>query len=163
MDTKQAMISVLNTAHMIVEAYVGDMDDQDLMTRPHPESNHINWQIGHLIASDHHMITQVFPNAIENLPDGFVDKYQKETQNCDDFSRFDDKETLLKLANQQKAAIQKVIEDCDPTDFSKEAPDSMKSYCPSVGDMFCMIGSHWLMHCGQWVIVRRIQGKPVVI
>jgi hypothetical protein len=29
--------------------------------------------------------------------------------------------------------------------------------------MLSMQGSHWMMHAGQWVIVRRNLGKPVLI
>ena len=36
-------------------------------------------------------------------------------------------------------------------------------HAPTLGALYLMQGGHWLMHCGQWVIVRRQLGKPVVI
>jgi hypothetical protein len=32
-----------------------------------------------------------------------------------------------------------------------------------VGDVFMLIGAHPMMHAGQFVVVRRAAGKPVVI
>ena len=45
-------------------------------------------------------------------------------------------------------------------DFDKAAPESMKDYAPTVGDAFLILGSHWLMHAGQWAVLRRKLGKP---
>lgn len=36
-------------------------------------------------------------------------------------------------------------------------------YAPTKGALISLMGEHWLMHCGQWVIVRRENGKPIVI
>ena len=44
-------------------------------------------------------------------------------------------------------------------DLDKESPESMKQYAPTTGHVFELLGSHWMMHCGQWVIVRRQLGK----
>jgi uncharacterized protein (DUF1330 family) len=43
------------------------------------------------------------------------------------------------------------------------APESMQAYAPTVAAAFSMLGSHWLMHAGQWVIVRRELGREIVI
>jgi hypothetical protein len=38
--------------------------------------------------------------------------------------------------------------------------ESMQGYAPTVAAVYDMQGSHYLMHAGQWVVVRRQLGKP---
>jgi hypothetical protein len=42
-------------------------------------------------------------------------------------------------------------------------PEAMRSYAPTIGSVFLMIGSHEIMHSGQIAVVRRKLGKAVVI
>ena len=39
------------------------------------------------------------------------------------------------------------------------APEQMRKFCPTVGAVFLLHPQHWLMHAGQWVIVRRKLGN----
>ncbi len=48
-------------------------------------------------------------------------------------------------------------------DFDKAGPEPMRSLCPTMGDMFMLIATHPMMHAGQFVVVRRQLGKPVLI
>ena len=59
MDTKTAIRTTLDTANMICTSYLGDLTDEEMMHRPTPGCNHIKWQLGHLIASEHGMISNV--------------------------------------------------------------------------------------------------------
>ena len=45
-------------------------------------------------------------------------------------------------------------------DFDQPGPEPMRAYCPTVGSVFTLQGTHWMMHAGQWAIVRRKLGKP---
>jgi hypothetical protein len=40
------------------------------------------------------------------------------------------------------------------------APEPMRRRMPSVGVVLMMLGSHWLVHAGQFVPIRRKLGKP---
>ena len=42
-------------------------------------------------------------------------------------------------------------------------PERMRPNFPTVGDLFTLIATHPLMHAGQFAVVRRQLGKPVVI
>ena len=53
-----------------------------------------------------------------------------------------------------------ILADMSPEDLDKETG---VEYAPTVGDMLLMQGAHWMMHCGQWVVVRRETDKPIVI
>jgi len=159
MDTKTAIKIGIDTGNMISTAYLGDLTDDEMMHRPHADCNHIKWQMGHLIHSEHSMIDSLSPGCMPALPEGFADKYTKETATSDDPAAFDSKEELMRLYEQQRAGTLAALEQTDAADLSNESPESIRSFVPTVGAVFCMQGGHWLMHAGQWAVIRRQLGR----
>lgn len=159
MDTKTAIKTAIDTANMISTSYLGDLTDEEMMHRPAPGCNHIKWQVGHLIASENSMIDQCIPGAMPALPDGFAEKYSKETSTSDDAADFDSKEELMKLYEQQRAATMAALEKIDAADLDTEGPEAIRSYCPTIGAAFLMQDAHWMMHAGQWAVIRRQLGR----
>jgi len=49
------------------------------------------------------------------------------------------------------------------TDFDKATAGRMAPVCPKVGDIAGMLASHTLMHAGQFTVLRRKLGKPVLM
>ena len=162
MDIRDALITNLKTSAMVCGTYLDDLTDEEAMQRPHPQCNHINWQIGHLIASEH-MMASACGGAIPALPDGFAEKYSKETAKSDDASAFVPKSKLMKLASAQHEAVVKVITGMSDEDFDKPGPESMQAYAPNLGALANMMGAHWMMHAGQWAVLRRQLGREIVI
>ncbi len=160
MDAITAIKGTLDTAELVGLAYVGDLTDAELMTRPHPDCNHINWQLGHLICSEHELINDLSPGSMPALPPGFAAKYEKATAKSDDPSHFATKDQLLEVYRAQRAATLAVLAATPAEDL--DSPTGVV-YAPTRGAMLRTQGEHWLMHCGQWVIVRRQHGKAVVI
>lgn len=147
-------------AEMVSMGYVNDLSNDEWMTRPHADCNHINFQIGHLISSEHRMVSAVMADKMPALPEGFDEMYSKENSTSDDAAKFMSKEQLMEVYQQQRAGTLAALESCAESDWDKE---SGVPYAPTVGAIFNMQSAHWLMHCGQWVIVRRMLSKPVVI
>ena len=52
------------------------------------------------------------------------------------------------------------VSSCDST--SSPAPEKYLQYAKNWGALFELAGSHFLMHCGQWAVVRRQMGKPAL-
>ncbi len=69
------------------------------------------------------------------------------------------KDQLLAVFKEQRAATLAALAKQSDSDLDKSTG---VDYAPTVGSMFSMQGSHWLMHGGQWVIVRRKVGKPAL-
>ncbi|MFK7767567.1 MAG: DinB family protein [Mariniblastus sp.] len=159
MNTKTAIKTALDCANMISTSYLGDLTDEEMMHRPAPGCNHIKWQVGHLIASEYNMISGCVPGAIPELPTGFADKYSKESAASDDANAFDSKETLMALYEKQRAATLAALETVSDEDLDKESPESIRSYAPNVGSAFLMQDAHWMMHAGQWAVIRRQLGR----
>ena len=163
MDANEAIKLNLECAEMICGAYLDDLTDQEAMMRPHPGCNHINWQIGHLIASDNMMCNGCIPGSLPPLPDGFAEKYSKETAGIDSAGEFVPKSELMELCRVQRQAIADLLMGLSDEQLAGDSPESFKSYAPTIASVFSMLGSHWLMHAGQWVIVRRKLGREIVI
>ena len=47
-------------------------------------------------------------------------------------------------------------------DFDKATPANMASYAPNFGALFILLSTHDMMHGGQFTVVRRKLGKPVL-
>jgi len=163
MDAKQAIQSSANVSMMVLKSYLSDLEDAELLMRPVAGCNHIAYQLGHLISSEVQLLEMVAPGKSAPLPDGFAAAYSKENAANDDPAAFEDKAAYLGLFDKVRAATLSALDAMPDADLDKEAPEPMRSFCPTVGDLFTLIATHPLMHAGQFVILRRQLGKPVVM
>jgi hypothetical protein len=163
MNAKDAIRSSFNVSSMVLTTYISDLDDADLMRRPGEGCNHLAWQLGHLIASEVHLLEMAAPgNGIE-LPDGFADAHSKEVCGNDDPAAFHTKQAYIELFDKVRAASLAALDTVADSDLDNPAPEEFRGFCPTVGDMFTLIATHPMMHAGQFVIVRRQLGKPVLM
>ena len=163
MNATEAIKINLDTADMICGAYLEDLTDEEAMRRPHADCNHINWQLGHLISSDNMMCNGCIADSLPALPEGFAEKYSKEAAASDNAGDFVPKTELMEIHRNQRKAIAEVLAGLSDEQLGAPSPESMQSYAPTVASAFSMLGSHWLMHAGQWVVVRRELGREIVI
>ena len=87
MTAKKILREVVEFGHMVIKYYVSDLSDAEILVRSVPGSNHIAWQMGHMIASTHHMLKGLGHSA-PDLPAGFEESYTKETSASDDPKKF---------------------------------------------------------------------------
>lgn len=162
MNVKDAIRRTTDMSFMITRSYVEDLGDRDLLVRSVPGSNHIAWQLGHLITSTQHMLEGIGrkPN---DVPAGFEASYTKEMSASDDPKRFATKAQYVAMIDQAKDAILAAVDVTPETDMDKPGPESMREYAPTVGDVLLLTGQHWLMHAGQFVPIRRKLGKPALM
>lgn len=163
MDAKGAIRSSANLCSMVIKAYVSDLDDADLMRRPTDGCNHLAWQLGHVIASEVQLLESIAPGKGTTLPDGFVEAHDKEQAGNDDASAFLGKDAYLALYDQVREASLAALDGCSDEDLDADSPENLRDFAPTVGDVFNLIASHPMMHAGQFVIVRRQLGKPIVM
>ena len=161
MQAKDAIRQVIEFCHMVVRMYVEDLDDGDLLVRSVPGTNHIAWQLGHLISSTH-MMAGALGHAVPALPAGFVEKHTKATAAADDPAAFASKATYLELAEQAKAVALAAVEATPVEALDSPGPEPMRDYAPTVASVLMLLGTHWLMHAGQFVPIRRKIGKPAL-
>ena len=159
MNTKDAIRRSIQSSDMIVESYLGDLTDAEIFVRPVPGANHIAWQLGHLIEAEHDLIEAIAPGSMPKLPGGWKEKYTKEKAAVDDPKAFHTKAEYLKGLKEQRRGTLAALEKMNEADLEKESPESFRSYCPQVADIFIMQGTHILMHTGQWAVTRRKLGR----
>lgn len=163
MNAQEAIRSSSNLSSMVLKTYLSDLDDADLMRRPGPGCNHLAWQLGHLIASESQLLGMIAPEQTVDLPDGFVEAHDKDKVDNDDASAFRDKQTYESLFDKVREATLTALDGFSEADLDKPAPEDFRQWCPTVGDMFILIVNHSLMHAGQFVVVRRQAGKPILM
>src|SRR5437764_14819312 len=118
MQAKDAIKAALNSTQHMLEWYVSDLSDADLLVRPVAGANHIAWQLGHLIDSEPHLIHMELPDAAyPALPAGFAEQHTKETAAVEPPSGFRTKAEYLDLAKQMRAATVAALEKLSDTDL----------------------------------------------
>ncbi len=157
MNAKDALKLSIGMGRMVCMSYLDDLTDDELLRRPCEGCNHINWQVGHLVASEHALIEKAVPGSMPPLPEGFEERYSRETASVDDPGAFCNKAELLAAFEAQRAGTLQALEQVAESDLDRETGIE---YAPTVAALFEMQGSHWLMHAGQWAVVRRQLGRP---
>ena len=161
MNAKDVLRQAVESSYMIVGVYVNDLTDADLLVRSVPGANHIAWQLGHMIGGTQHMLGALGQPGPE-LPEGFAAAYSGETAASDDPKQFLTKAEYLALMAQAKAATLAAIDATPEGALDQPGPEAMRAYAPTVGATLFLAASHWLMHAGQFVPIRRKLGKGPV-
>lgn len=156
---QEALMIGLEMADRIVTSLLADLSDEEMLHRPHPHANHIKWQLGHLISSEHEQIESIAPGSMPALPVGFADRYHRQFAAVDDPQHFDAAELLLHEYRRQRAGTQDALRSCTARQLGEA---SGIEYAPTVAAVFSMQASHSLMHAGQWSVIRRQLGRPPV-
>jgi uncharacterized damage-inducible protein DinB len=160
MNARQAIEINLNLSEYIALGYLKDLTPPDLLHRPAANANHILWQLGHLIRSEHQIMEQVFPGSMPSLPEGFSDRYSSATADSDQPAAFDSLDVLLALFREQRQGTLSKLHEVTDDQLDQATPESIRSYAPTVAAAFSMQGTHWVMHAGQWAVIRRQLGLP---
>jgi hypothetical protein len=163
MHAKDAIKSALLSTQQMVGMYLGDLSDADLLERPVPAANHIAWQLGHLIASEVHLIKETLPNAVyPELPSGFAERHNKATSALNPPKGFGTKAEYLGLFGKVRGATLAALDKLSDADLDRPTQGNMAQFAPKLGDLFLLVSNHVLMHAGQFTVVRRKLGKPVL-
>ena len=128
-----------------------------------PGANHIAWQLGHLIAAETHLAGPQLPGAsYPQLPAGFNDTYGSAGASKDGPAGFLTKAEYLALFNRTRAVTLAELEKLSDADLDRPTAGPMAKFAPTLGNLFLLVANHTLMHAGQFSVVRRKLGKPVL-
>jgi uncharacterized damage-inducible protein DinB len=162
MTGKEAIQRALQSTQQLLGMYLGDMSDQDLLVRPVPNANHIGWQIGHLIASEQEMV-KILPGArFPELPTGFVEQHKPANAGTEPPKGFATKAQYLDLFNKTRAATLAALDKLTDADLDRPTTGPMAQWAPTLGALLLLTANHTMMHAGQFTVVRRKLGKPVI-
>ena len=159
MNTKEAIRTTMNAADFMVESYLSDLTPEEMMVRPAPGANHAAWQLGHLISAERRLVEVAVPGSMPPLPEGFAERHTKDTAGSDNRADFLSKDEYLNLAKTVRAATLKVLDSQTEADFDKPVSGRVPPWIKRAGDCFVTVGTHWVLHAGQWVVLRRYLGR----
>jgi uncharacterized damage-inducible protein DinB len=163
MHAKDAIRASMDVCQYVLSTYVSDLSDADLMRRPDSGCNHLAWQLGHLISSEVSLLESICPGKGPQLPEGFAEQHSKEARQDDAAAAFRKKQEYLDLYQQVRQATLSALESLPDEQLDAPSPESFRQFMPTVGHMFTLIATHPLMHAGQFAVVRRQLGKPILI
>lgn len=161
MTAKDAIKNALTSTQHMLGMFIADLSDADLLVRPVPTANHIAWQLGHLIKSEAQFISMTggTPPA---APQGFDDQYNKQTAAQEPPKGFLTKAQYLELFNKAREATLASLNKYSDADLDKPTAGDMAKFAPTMGALFLLTANHTMMHAGQFSVVRRKLGKPVL-
>jgi hypothetical protein len=163
MNASSAIQTTLASTQNIFNMYLADLSDADLLVRPVPGANHIAWQLGHLIAAEVLLAGPQMPTVeYPALSAGFQEQYSKKGAGDDSPSHFLSKDEYVKMFNNVRDITKAAVAKLSEQDLDGPTTGSMAQFAPKVGDLLILVANHTLMHAGQFSVVRRKLGKPVL-
>lgn len=147
----------------MLKSTLADFSDADMLVRPAPSANHAAWMLGHLILSEMRLVAMINPSAPAPLPPDFAAKFSKDTAKLNDASSFPRKDELFRQYDVTLAATVKWIRSLSESDLDKPGPEPIRARFPTVGSLTTMLLMHRTMHLGQFQVIRRVLGKPVLM
>ena len=162
MTGKEALKTALTSTQDAFNMYLGDLSDADILVRPVPSANNIAWQLGHLITSEVWLMSEL-PGATYPDTGMVMTDYSKETALSGPKAGYLTKAKYLDAFAKVRAASIANVERLTDADFDKPTKGPMAKVAPRLGDLVILTANHTLMHGGQFTVVRRALGKPVVM
>lgn len=162
MTGTQVLTNLLHSNRWVTQTFLSDLSDADLLVRPVPNANHIAWQLGHFVMAEATMFLPKIPGAKPvTLPPWFVERHSKEAAASDSNAGFLTKAEYLALAETVRGATLEALSGLTDADLDKDSGLGW-DMVPTVASIFQIIANHELMHAGQFTVVRRALGKPVL-
>ncbi len=145
----------------MINNYLNDLSDDDILTRPVPSANNVAWQLGHLTASEVMMVKEQLPNAVyPELPAKLQEHASGKSATT--ITSFLKKSEYLEWFNRVRSATIENVGKLQEADLDKATVGQMKDFCPRLGELLNLITVHDMMHGGQFTVVRRALNKPVL-
>lgn len=161
MNALELVKASLRSTHHLATWFVSDLSDADLLVRPASDANHIAWQLGHLISAESSLVKTYVPGAVKvELPAGFDEQHKGPTAKSD--SGFLKKADYVNLFGIVREATLATVDRLKEADLDKSVEGKMAKIAPNVGAMLNLVNNHTMMHAGQFSVVRRKLGKPVL-
>ncbi len=155
--------TALQSTQHLVNWFLSDLNDEELLVRPVAGANHIAWQMGHLIVSESGLLRQQLPDAVyPELPAGFAEQHSKDTQAMEPPKGFASKAVYAELFRQARQTTLEIVAKLQDSDLDQPTTGNMAPFAPTLGALFLLVSNHSLMHAGQFSVVRRKLGKPVL-
>jgi hypothetical protein len=163
MNGVQIIQAALGSTQWLLNKFLEDLSDADLLVRPLPGANHIAWQIGHLTSSEAMIVKSEMPDAIyPALADDWAEVHGPKATANDGPAGFRSKAEYIARFNEIRGATIANVGKLTDADLDRPTKGMMADFAPKLGDVLVLVSNHTLMHAGQFSVLRRKLGKPVL-
>jgi hypothetical protein len=161
MNATDAILMALKSTEELTTTYLADLSDADLLARPVPGANHIAWQLGHVLIAERFMLAENLPGVtFPAFPAGFVEAHTPERAGKDD--GFFPKSVYLEQLAAVRGATVAGLNQLSAADLDRATVGSIARFAPTLGALLILVANHTMMHSGQFTVVRRKLGKPIL-
>jgi hypothetical protein len=159
-----AIRTALESTQHLITWFLSDLSDSDLLVRPAAGANHIAWQMGHFIISETRLASQpAFKAVYPELPAGFEKQHTAETHSTEPATGFAARAEYVDLFTKVRQATIAGLNALKDGDLDAPTQGMMAKFAPTLGALLLLASNHSLMHAGQFSVVRRKLGKPVLL
>ncbi len=162
MTAKDVLKSVLTSTQWITTEYLKDLSDADMQVRPVENANNAAWQMAHIIASETHLMAELpgatYPELPQKIKDATTGASAKTNRDGGGLTRAE----YVELFNKVRAASIANVDRLNDADLDIRSNGLLKMLAPTLGDLVVLVGNHTTMHSGQFTVIRRLLGKPVL-
>jgi hypothetical protein len=162
MTQNELLADVVKQNFEMVKWHLADFSDADMMARPVPNANHAAWQMAHLANFAVSQVSVLAPDAKVKLPENFAKSQGPEAAKSDDPALFPTKAEVLGIMEAAVKAQISAIGKLSSDDLAKQSPEKFRSFAPTIGHLIQLGPQHLSMHVGQFQVIRRKLGKPVL-
>ena|ERR1043165_9302575 len=156
---KLALTSTRDTTLM----FLGDLSDADLKVRPVPNANNIAWQLSHLTVAEKLLVGDQIPGIkYAEIPAAIANLGNERTGKTDPTEGYLPKGQYIEWFNAMRNTTIAAVEKLNDADFNRVTTNMMAKHAPTLGALLVLVANHTLMHGGQFTVVRRALGKPVI-
>ena len=162
MKATDVVKTALGASERMLQSFLSDLSDADLLVRPVPGANHTAWQLGHLIGGEVRILSENLPGVrYPELPAGFSRSASENTAATE--SGFCSKQQYLDLFQKVREATLAAVSKLSDADLDRPATGPLASFAPTLGDLLLLASNHSMMHVGQFTVVRRLLKKPYLM
>ena len=162
MTTIELGADILQRDLQTVLMHLSDFSDADMFVRPCAGANHAAWQMGHLIVAESNIVNGCWPDAVPTVPAEFAAKFGKGTSTIDTPSAFVSKDQIIQAFSTARGNTIAWVKTLHQEDLNKTISGSMAKWVPTIGHLVFALPNHATMHVGQFQVIRRKLGKPVL-
>ena len=159
MTPKEIVSGQFTLCQSLYEGAVKDLSEQDMRFQPFEGANHINWILVHLAVSEDSLIA-----AITGKPKRYSESLHKSFGGGSTCSPDDGmtKSEAWRMYAEQGTTTVEFIRTFPESRYDEAAPESLRSFFPTIGAVVGLMGTHPYWHVGQATSNRRALKKPML-
>ncbi len=163
MQAKEVVKIALRSTQDTLQMFLNDLSDKDLTARPVPSANNIAWQLAHLIMAEKFLLLGELPGVnYPEAPAAIAALGSERTGKVEPAEGYLGKAQYLEWFGKMRAATIAAVDKLSDADLDKTVTNMMAQHAPTLGALLILTANHTLMHGGQFTVIRRALGKPVI-